>query len=320
MHQLDQSDTAIFKSQNPEDPRVGNFFCKNGTDCQVNIIGYPDDEGIRLNNGRPGAADAPNQILSAFTKMTPSTNRKFPSKINYLGLLNNKELSLEERHCLAREIVKNHISEKKFMITLGGGHDYGFPDAAGFVDNILENKKPLIPNIINNENPVIINFDAHLDVRPTDKGFHSGTPFRRLLDEYGSKINFYELGMQEHCNARPHLEWAKSKNAQIYFLDELRSNKVENVFLNSKPKTACWISLDMDVFSSALAPGCSASYGAGLDLKEFFAMLKFIIRKFHVFGIGFYEVSPPLDIDNRTAKLAALIMHKALTEWSENQS
>jgi hypothetical protein len=57
-------------------------------------------------------------------------------------------------------------------------------------------------------------------------------------------------------------------------------------------------------------PGCSQSWTTGLFTKDFMTSLSWLIANFDVRGLGIYEVSPPLDQDNRTSKLAALIAHK----------
>ncbi|MEK7355711.1 MAG: arginase family protein, partial [Bdellovibrionota bacterium] len=60
---------------------------------------------------------------------------------------------------------------------------------------------------------------------------------------------------------------------------------------------------------SAVAPGCSQSWATGLMPREFFATFELIVTRLDVRALGLYEVSPPLDQDDRTSKLAAQIAH-----------
>ncbi|MFN7727785.1 MAG: formimidoylglutamase [Bdellovibrio sp.] len=321
---LTLADPQLFYSKNdPDDPRLGDLagrlrtqdLSTNPQDPSVVIWGAPDDDGIKLNGGRLGAASAPTEIRRAFYKMTPPAKGSFPRTIQDLGNLpgsdqqgrdnepnNGVTDGLNDRHALARELAKLLHSQGHFCVSLGGGHDYGFPDAAGFVE------------AYHGQNPLVLNFDAHLDVRPLGKGFHSGTPFRRLLQEFKGQFEFWELGLQSHCNAKAHRDWAQAQGAKLVDLADLLAATPKAFFPMAQPKRPCFISLDMDVFSNKEAPGCSASYPTGLMIESFLPWLHFLKQNFSLKGMGFYEVSPPLDLDQRTSKLAALILYQTLLD------
>lgn len=309
MYFLPNDSKIYFTKNDPQDPRVGEIikFCeiKNIADHSIAICSYPDDEGIRLNGGRPGAALAPQTILKYFFKMTLPARGPFPSQISDLGSLEIQNKTLAEKHDLARQLTSQLHQKSCFVLSLGGGHDYGFADAASFVQTYINNK------------PLVINFDAHLDVRPTQNGCHSGTPFRRLIEEFKNHFEFWEIGLQTQCNSKYHLDWAQKNGAQVLFLDDLKNTSADLIWTQPEPLRPCWISLDLDVFSSKEAPGCSASYGQGLNIESFLPWLQFLTQNFAVKGIGFYEVSPSLDTDDRTSKLAALILHHALRFYSQ---
>ncbi|MNL46507.1 Formimidoylglutamase [compost metagenome] len=80
--------------------------------------------------------------------------------------------------------------------------------------------------------------------------------------------------------------------------------------MKDKESKKVFLSVDIDAFTSSEAPGCSQSWTTGLFTKDFMAALAWLIASYDVRGLGIYEVSPPLDQDNRTSKLAALIAHK----------
>ena len=151
------------------------------------IVGYPDDEGIKLNGGRPGAALAPTSIRKALYKMTPGLNSRLPFKIMDGGDIDLWALSFLNGMTKAYKNVEELLEKKARVITFGGGHDYGYSDCAAFVEVVLKGGK----------RPLIINFDAHLDVRPDDKNQNSGTSFYRLLKKYSGKIDFFEVGIQD---------------------------------------------------------------------------------------------------------------------------
>lgn len=302
--------TKFFLNNNPQDPRLGDFTKPLTKDSDLSdstvILGYPDDEGIGNNFGRVGAREAPKKIREYFYKMTPHLLRDQDPKLYDLGDL-SIEGSLFDRHQNVKESLKNILPTVRKTITLGGGHDYGYPDGAAFLE-VFKDQKPLV-----------INFDAHLDVRPFKDKITSGTPFYRLLTDY-SDFDFLEIGIQSQCNSRHHLEWAKSKDVYVLTFDEIlysgQSQAIKILeFLEPfmLKNRACFISLDIDGFSNAYAPGCSQSFATGFDPENFFKVFKILNERLDVKLLGIYEVSPPHDQDNKTSKLAAQIMFESLT-------
>lgn len=287
-----------FSKDDPRDPRLGERI--SDISPSMHILGYPDDEGIQLNGGRPGARLAPDQIRYFLYKMTLPLNE--PSTSVYLNDLGNLKITsaLEERHENVRLQIKKLCQENKYWISLGGGHDYGYSDSTGFLDAFADSYEC-----------VVINLDAHLDVRPTNNGFNSGTPFYRMLTEYQNKVHFIELGVQPHCNSFHHYEWAKNKGSQIYTLEQAQGNilSILKMELSKYTKKKIFLSIDMDAFSSYEAPGCSQSWPTGLHTQEVLNSLQYLVQNEDVQGLGVYETSPPLDFDHHTSKLAALIIY-----------
>jgi formiminoglutamase len=303
----------FFTKNDPEDPRLGDYAKSLSENSQskdlqldsdsIVIVGYPDDEGIANNGGRIGAKEAPQKIREFFYKMTPHLLKSHTPKIIDAGDL-KLESSLEERHQHAQSNLENILRHAR-AITLGGGHDYGYPDGAAFLE-------------VFTEKPLIINFDAHLDVRPHKDKITSGTPFYRLLTKY-TDFDFAEIGIQSQCNSRHHLKWAQEHNAKVLSFDEIQySGESQSAvilrFLEPfmLKKRACFISIDIDGCSSAYAPGCSQSFATGFDPANFFTVFNVLCERLDVKLLGIYEVSPPLDPDNRTSKLAAQIISESL--------
>jgi formiminoglutamase len=303
------SDPHLFFGKNdPNDPRLGEWFHTSTLSSPlaqggVSIWGYADDEGITLNGGRPGAHLAPQAIRKALYKMTPPLHHK-PTTFADLGDLETGAApSLGERHVLAQKTLEHALQLGQRVICLGGGHDYGYPDAAGFLKWAEKNSS---------ERPLVINFDAHLDVRPTDRGFHSGTPFRRLLEDFKDQFDFVEVGIQPQCNSVVHRQYAEEKDTVIWNLKDTTSPDFLKNFMagpNLDSKRPVWISWDMDVFSSAFAPGCSQVFASGLTADLGLSLVQGLTKNASVAGLGIYETSPPLDVDDKTSRLAALLAY-----------
>jgi formiminoglutamase len=303
--------SLFFSKNDPQDPRLGDIF-KATTVEQLSvenaftILGYPDDEGIQLNGGRTGAAEAPAKIRTILYKMTPP-GYEAPYSFSDIGDLSTQE-PLADRHQTAVNTAIELYDRHQRVISLGGGHDYGYADGAAFIRHFR--KQGL--------KPVILNFDAHLDVRPSNKNLNSGTPFYRLLNEFPGEFTFAEIGIQPHCNSPFHRKWAVEKGAVIFDLESLEKNDGleslwnHNLFKSLNVKTPVFISFDIDGLSSSEAGGCSQSWATGLKIQDYLNFFHRLKQAASVRGLGVYEVSPPLDTDLRTAKVAAQIVYHFL--------
>ncbi|MCX7977698.1 MAG: formimidoylglutamase [Bdellovibrionaceae bacterium] len=285
----------FFSKKDPLDPRLGDFVVRANGD--VVLWGYPDDEGIRNNGGRPGAALGPQRIRYYFYRLTPHPSVN-PQKIVDLGDL-KIEGDLSSRHRSAVSALSNEISGiAPRSVSLGGGHDYAWVDGS-----VLLARYPQI---------LLINFDAHLDVRPDDKGINSGTPFFRLLRDYPERVRIVQIGTQGHCNSQEHRKWAKKNGVRIISTSLLRSwdsprERLRDL-LGDWQMLPCFLSIDIDGFSTSEAPGCSQSWPDGLHWTEFQPLFRWALENLRIPHLGIYEVSPPLDVADCTSKLAAMLI------------
>ncbi|HYJ90610.1 MAG TPA: hypothetical protein VEV84_04825, partial [Pyrinomonadaceae bacterium] len=65
---------VFFRKNDQNDPRLGEIVGRDPNDysnADIVILGCPQDEGVRRNNGREGAAKAPNAIRTQFYRLTP---------------------------------------------------------------------------------------------------------------------------------------------------------------------------------------------------------------------------------------------------------
>ena len=307
---LPVSTDIFFTKNDPEDIRLGDLARQiNFDELKANdfvMFGYPDDDGIKLNGGRTGAAEAPKLIRQFLYKMTPSYKKAvIKNNIHDYGDLALTTADLAVRHDMARKhLVKCLLKDAK-VICVGGGHDYGFADAAAFVDRYQATTK---------KKPIIINFDAHMDVRPPKNGPNSGTPFYRLYEEHQNRFHLIEIGIQNQCNSPHHIRWAKERDIEIVDMDTLLTTGwgavwTQTVLKDLSPDQPVFISFDIDALTAAEAGGCSQAWATGLKIDDCLRFLTQLYTKCKVRGFGVYEVSPPLDRDFQTSKTAALLLH-----------
>src|SRR5678816_2850498 len=108
---------VFFKRNDPNDPRLGEIVSTHPEDyaaADIVILGCPQDEGVRRNNGRVGAADGPNAIREQFYKLTPFNIKK---KLFDIGDV-NIGASLEETHDTHCAIAKQILADGKRLIVL----------------------------------------------------------------------------------------------------------------------------------------------------------------------------------------------------------
>lgn len=287
----------FYQRGDPNDPRLGELIDLDHTadrieSAQVVIIGCPQDEGVRRNRGRIGAALAPAEIRHCLTRLGTAGLEQL--RIVDLGDLQLAE-TLEATHARLRTVVAGMLAMGKRLIVLGGGNDISYPDCAGVADACGDT--------------LVFNIDAHLDVR-ADQPCNSGTPYRQLLEQSLVRpAALYELGMQPHANAAVYVQYLRQQGATIMTADQLQLAGVETVIaaiLERHDEPAIFWGLDLDVVQSAEAPGVSAPNTLGLRGAELCRIAALAGAQPRTRLLELSEVNPTYDLDQRTSRLAAL--------------
>jgi formiminoglutamase len=290
------ADPALYFTRNDAaDARLGDRVGR-GTgayeSATVAILGSPQDEGVRRNGGRPGAAQGPTEIRRALYKMTVNG-------LEALGLHDAGDVvpqaTLEETHAAQQAVVAQLLADGKRVIVLGGGNDISYPDCGALSHH--------------SGDVLAFNVDAHLDVRPNAER-NSGTPYRQLLEEGLLKgPRFYELGSQPFCNAAEHARYLAQKRARVVPLAELRARGaarvVRRALREAAPAKAVFWGFDLDVVNASEAPGVSAPNPLGLSGAELCELAALAGAELRTRVVEFSEVNPAFDVDGRTARLAA---------------
>ncbi len=293
-----------------DDPRVGHLLGRDVDDpssARVVLVGFPSDDGVRRNGGRPGAALAPDAIRQALYKMTPDA-RVFEAFVEVLA--NTVDLgnlvptaSMEESQERLAAALAPHLARGAVAVVLGGGHETSFGHFLGYVRA--------------RRSVAILNWDAHPDVRPLRDGRgHSGSPFRQALDHTSGLCDGYTvIGLQPHSTARAHLDYLHRKRARYFWRGDLTLGLVDAVYAQAE---GSWmVTFDVDAVDQAYAPGVSAPAAAGLTPNVWFAAAYEAGRCPHVTSVDVVEVNPTCDVDGRTARLAALTVWHVLRGLAE---
>lgn len=268
------------------------------------LIGAPDDQGIRNVGGRLGANQGPDVIRKTLEGFMLGSY----GELNMVYL--DRGFDVKPSHDELRKAVSQSLKKRIHPIVLGGGHDYGYPHIAGAADFF-------------GNNVALINVDAHFDVRPVGpEGITSGSPFFLALEnKVINPKNFVEFGIQEHCNDISFTKYLEKKKVSIIYLDELQKSNSIKTFSSllkafSKKKQKIVVSFDVDSVAQSFAPGVSAPQAEGFTSAEFLAMARLSGECPDVVTVGFFEFSPPLDHDGKTARLVATAIHRYASGFS----
>jgi formiminoglutamase len=195
------------------------------------------------------------------------------------------------------KLIKNNI----LPIAIGGGHDIAYANFNGIKAAV----KKLSKNKIG-----IINFDAHFDLRPIEIEPNSGTPFNQILKE-NNDVHYFAIGIQQQSNTKELFEIAKQKkvsyvyNYQCETFNDSLKNKLD-LFINNVDYL--YVTIDLDGFSSAYAPGVSAPSPLGFSPNFVYSVLAYLFDSKKVISCDIAELNPDFDIDNFTANLAAKLL------------
>ena len=272
----------------------------------VAILGYAVDEGVKRNQGRVGAADAPDAIRKMLA-ILPNHFQQ-PTDILDFGNIECADENLEATHGHLSEVISQLLSQGAFPVLLGGGHDIAYAHYNGirkFLD--LQHRDKTIG---------IINLDAHFDLRSNKSGNTSGTPFFQIAQDCKAKNQPFEyccLGVQRSANTQ--MLFNAADELGVTYLDSTEYTlehwrKVEHTLIHFFQKVDyLYLTIDLDGFSSAYAPGVSAPSPLGFSPEIAIKTIELILHSEKLISVDLAEFNPKYDQDNTTARLAARLVH-----------
>ncbi|KZS22918.1 formimidoylglutamase [Wohlfahrtiimonas chitiniclastica] len=269
---------------------------------QFGLLGFESDEGVRRNQGRLGAAAAPDLIRKQMASFP--VHQSF--SLTDFGNVSVEHQDLEAAQAQLGEKVTMLMNQGITPIVLGGGHETAYGSFQGIFHHVAQQHP--------NESIGIINFDAHFDLRAADENT-SGTPFlnaAHLCQAHDQPFHYLVIGIAAHANTRALFDKADQLNA-TYVMDTALADlnhtlKILTTFVNTVDHI--YITIDLDVFSNFIAPGVSAPAVRGISVATFEALFIHLIDSGKVRLLDIVECNPNFDIDQRTTKLAAFIAYQ----------
>ncbi len=278
----------------------------------VALLGFRSDEGIRRNLGRPGAQLGPEYIRRELANLPVTFDENI--EVYDAGDIYTIGQNLEDAQDQLANAVEILLDLGMFPVLLGGGHEIALGHYNGIVNHFEhQGQKPSIG---------IINFDAHFDLRPYKEGYgSSGTMFAQIADNCKSKqrpFNYMVLGIQTYANTISLFKRAQQLGTRYILAKDMTEDRFDAVWQAIdgfiRDNDHIYLTICSDVFNAAFAPGVSATQPFGLHPETVLYFLKKIIATGKVLSWDIAEISPRFDHDNRTAKLAAVLIYAVINE------
>jgi formimidoylglutamase len=288
-------------ASDPRDPRASSLLVPSSTFDRGDfvLVGLPFDSSIPTRS-RPGAKDGPRAFRNALPSLTTFGNGlelsgRICRDLGDLDLpLDSIRIAHERVHAMAREIFASGATP--FFI----GGDNGLTGA------ILRGLADARPNL----KLGLVVIDSHYDVREYDDedSLSSGTPYRRALETpicHGTRT--FILGTRDFANASYYDAWVREQGITTIPVDWFDLHAAWQLAAEVRAKLeqssdAIFLSIDID---AAEVPGSSAAAPGTLTAREMIAVVRQFAASPKLIGADLSELSPPWDVDGRTAKLAA---------------
>ncbi len=291
------------------DPSLGPQYWYQSVKCvgldalgsvqtDAGIIGYVCDEGVRRNLGRTGAREAPDVFRSKLGKL-PVHHK---AAVADVGNMVCQGEDLEGCQQIFSDAIHKMLAQGVFPIAIGGGHDIAYAHFRGVKQSLGGSQAKV----------GILNFDAHFDLRPWQGESTSGTPFTQILSEYEKGVNYLAVGIQQSGNTKELFEIANRKGVKYLLSEDCtvsgfdRVEKELETFIRSCDHV--YLTIDMDGFSSAYAPGVSAPSPLGFNPAFMISALRYLFASGKVISCDIAEINPTFDQDDATIYLATRLV------------
>jgi arginase len=249
---------------------------------EIGLIGFPYDAASSFLRG---PSSAPPVIRAALYSDITHLWSESGVDLGAGHLFDAGDLDLPEDQGVLEDIsrgVRQILEQGLHPLSLGGDHSISFP--------ILRAFKEVYPRLS------LLQLDAHPDLYDEFEGSRTShaCPFARIM-EAGLADRLVQVGIRTSTGHQR--EQARKYGVEVFEMRHWRED------LNLKFDGPVYISLDLDVFDPAFAPGISHQEPGGLTPRQVINLLHRL--KIHLVGADVVEYNPFRDYQSSTAMLAA---------------
>jgi agmatinase len=270
----------------------------DATALDIALIGVPMDLGV---TNRPGARFGPRAVRT-IERIGPyhPTFRMVPKAL--VRAADVGDVPFRSRYNLEHSIedIEQYYSELFDRgvrpLSVGGDHSITYP-----ILKALGRKAPL----------ACVHIDAHCDTMGSFDGskFHHGGPFRlAVLDGVLDPERTIQIGIRGSSNM--YWEFSHASGMTVIYMEDfvrMGQRAVAELARSVVGDGPLYISIDVDGFDPAFAPGTGTPEIGGLDTREGLALLR-ALKGLNVVGADVVEVAPQYDATTNTSQLGAQLL------------
>lgn len=259
------------------------------SDKLVHVFGVPFDS---THSFRPGTRFGPDSIRNMFNNIEifhadlgvdlETVNIKDHGNIQHT-------VNVQEMLQMVNKVSEELQQDKKLIIILGGEHSLTLGSYTSFP-----------------QDTAFVVFDAHYDLRESYSGtqFSHASYLRRIAEKNGPD-SIIHVGARSFV--KEELSFVMQNKIKTISDLDIRSGKGPALLRDSISSfSKIYLSVDMDVFDPAFAPGVGNPEAAGITPRELFDML-YAIQIAKISCLDIVELNPVYDF-GATASLAAKII------------
>ncbi len=257
--------------------------------------GLPSDKQSTF---RSGARHAPDKIRKAYDghcfHATTETGVDLYRFVTDLGDVEKKS-DWAQTFDAYREWAKKLFLAKKVPFFAGGDHAVTIP----VVEALAALKIPIH----------FIQFDAHPDLYPDYNGkIHSHACVAARILEMSHVDSVTQLGIRAMNAQQQQVADHHGDRLRIFNARTIQQSLPSLAYLPDNAHV--YLSIDLDCFDPGCAPGVSHPVHGGLNSRQ---VINFIQdMRWNLVGMDVVELNPEVDEHDRTAILAAKVMHEAM--------
>ena len=286
------------RKPDPRDPRASSLLHPADTYSQGDfvLVGLPYDSSIAT---RRGASSGPAALRAALPSLTTfGSGADLAGRIcKDLGDLQLPE-STREAHARAEKTSLDIFATGAKPFFVGGDNSL-----TGAIIRGLAAARPAL-------RLGLVVIDSHYDVREyeSDDSLSSGTPYRRALETSICTVErTFILGTRDFANSSYYDRWVREQRITTIAVDKFDRTAAQKIAADVRRRLeavsdALFLSIDIDAVE---LPGSSAAAPGTLTTREAIAIVREIASSPKLIGADLSELSPPWDVENMTAKLAA---------------
>jgi len=269
---------------------------------EVAVVGVPSDLGV---SNRTGARFGPRAVrtIERIGPYHPGQKNVPKAKVKAADIGDvpfRSRFSLEQTLADIEAFYDDLKKQGVRPLSVGGDHSVTYP----------------ILKALGRDRPVgLVHIDAHCDTMGAfdDSKFHHGGPFRlAVLDGVLDPERTIQIGIRGAANV--FWEFSYASGMTVIEIEEFTDLGVAAVAERARTVVGdgpVYVSVDVDGFDPAFAPGTGTPEVGGITPREGIALLR-ALTGLYIIGADVVEVAPQYDPTTNTAQLAAQLLFEEL--------